>query len=519
MIQGVVSAYARPYEVVKCTTRSALTSGLATRPDISLIVTSVLSNFLCDAGKKADPNGILEALNEEIISHVSAVSSYATTNVSSRIVIVPPLPRSTPDWFGPYLPGLTALLSTQVNQLASSQVRCLAPFIAPASYFDSDGVHLNPAAGVEFIRYIISGVDQVFPVVDCTALTSPASAPVCEVRSLSSAVRELTSVTEKFRDDTLTRRAQDNLVFARLKEDRDFELNKSRENRFTVSGLQLRGDQVPPRDPVERKNFFKVILQALVDEACPSVDPKPVIQDVYVNMRHGVGTPFIEARMDSVASATSFRVAASKLAKDESPNFNGLFIANAVTLTTRVRIEILRALAKTVSTGSIDAFVKGFSSRPVLCVKPKTAPSAPGDAPPAGLSSGPSTPSDSGRHYTFCEAVEKWGHTLTQFGLASAYRKARPAFNGCLEQYFVVLREFQEDENDGIFGLLSGQPSGSNSYPLGNTRGWSGSSQNRGRYARGGRSSGGRRPWTRPGSFANKRPLSDVEESPSKFRK
>lgn len=344
-------------------------SGLATLSGVSLLVTSVLSNFLSDAGRESDQSDRLTALNQVVIDHVKALSSYAQANALTRIVVVPPLPRTDPDWFNAYLPCLTSLLLSETLRLSSSQIVCLAPFIAPGSYFESDGVHLNAAAGVEFIKYIISGVDQAFPVIDCVQMAPPvpgssssSSLPsISDLKSLTSAVRELTDVTQQFQADVLSRREQDNLVFARLKEDRDFELNKSRENRFTVSGLQLRGDQVPPRDPVQRKEFFREILQKLVDEACPEVIPKPEVKDVYVNMRHGLGAPFIEGRMDSVISASAFRVAGSKLAKAESANFKGLFIANAVTLTTRVRIEILRALGTILTSGTQEAFVKGFS--------------------------------------------------------------------------------------------------------------------------------------------------------------
>ncbi len=465
---------------------------------------------------------MLDALNKVIRDHVALISGYVQSNAASRVVIVPPLARSVPDWFSSYLPGLSSLLLSEVITLSSPQVKCLSPFISPASYFDSDGVHLNSAAGVEFIKYIFAGVDQAFPVLDIAAHTVPprSAFPATtlplnpELSVLATAVKELATVTEKFHTEALTRREQDNLVFARLKEDRDYELNKSRENRFTISGLQLRGDQVPPRDPVQRKEFFREILQKLVDEACPEVSPSPTVVDVYVNMRHGAGAPFIEGRMDSVASASAFRVAGAKLAKAESSNFKGLFIANAVTLTTRVRIEILRALSSCLTNDSQDAFVKGFSSRPVLCIKSKSKSSE-------GVPDADVVPVDPGRNYTFCEAIEKWGHSLCQSSLVKAYRKARPAFNGCLEQYFVVLHELGSEESEGIFGLLS-EP---NNHPVGVATSSRGGRplRARPRFSRGGRagSYSAATGLSAPPPLASrtKRPLVDLVDSPSKLRK
>jgi len=241
-----------------------------------------------------------------------------------------------------------------------------------------------------------------------------------------------------------TRRLQDNLIFARIKEDQDFALNKNRENRFTVSGLRV--SEAPPQDVQERKEFFKELLTSLVLEACPELEPRPQVLDVFVNMRYGRGAPFIEGRMDSAASSAAFRVAAAGLAKQEDSRFVGLFIANSVTLATRVRIEILKALAKLLTTESEDAYVQSFSSRPMLHYQSKEHIRRPL----------PGT----NRSYSFVEAVGRWGDRLTTVQLLPAYRRARPAFIGCLEQYFVVLKESEprEDPSSGFEQLLFPRP-------------------------------------------------------------
>jgi hypothetical protein len=46
-------------------------------------------------------------------------------------------------------------------------------------------------------------------------------------------------------------------------------------------------------------------------------------------------------------------------------------MANCATLATRVRIDILKAMAKQFTTEREDPFVIGFASRPVLYAKPK----------------------------------------------------------------------------------------------------------------------------------------------------
>ena len=290
---------------------------------------------------------------------------------------------------------------------------------------------------------------------------------------MTSALETLTGLTNTLKSKAKTRRDQDNLIFARIKEDRDFELNKNRESRFTVTGLVT---STPPLDAKERKEFFRLKLAALVEEACPDseLDPKPEVLDVYVNMRYGQDSPFLEGRMNTAAASSAFRVAASQLAKDESPNFKGLFIANAVTLATRVRIEILRAISKTLISDDTESFVQGFSSRPLLhyhmrdhCFRQIEG---------------------TNRTYSFVEAVAKFGDNVSQADLIPSYRRARPAFIGCMEQYFVVLREGANASE--LVGA-----SGSNQRPVGSrgSRGGWGSGRGGGTsYSGSGRSRGGR---------------------------
>ena len=52
-------------------------------------------------------------------------------------------------------------------------------------------------------------------------------------------------------------------------------------------------------------------------------------------------------------------------------NFGKLFLANAVTLATRVRIDILRAMSKQCINDDETAYVNAYASRPVLTLKKK----------------------------------------------------------------------------------------------------------------------------------------------------
>ncbi len=334
-MQGVVSRLGRNYELIPCTKRAVFESTLPTLGDAGIIVTSVLANFICDAGLLS-PERILDQSNAELTSHIQSLIRFSLTNPSVRIVVVPPLAWSVPEWYNPYLPCLTTFLFGEITKSGRPQISYLSPFVAPPQYFTSDGIHLNQDAGVQFIRFIVDGVDQVCPPVDSndsqpsepvfpqslsqyghsslqtTAPSIPSSsAPVyppvisqfgqnivpgtapslpaltnsaftVEYSRISAALESLTGLTGTLRDETRTRREQDNLIFARLKEDRDFEFNKNREDRFTITGFAPAN---PPHDPKERREFFRLKLQELVDQACPAILPRPLVKDVFVNMR------------------------------------------------------------------------------------------------------------------------------------------------------------------------------------------------------------------------------------------
>lgn len=543
------------YDVIQCTKRAVFDSTLPGLTNVSLLVTSVLSNFICDAGLQ-NPDQILDAANIELHDHVKQLHQYALSHPQVRIVVVPPLPRTVPEWFNPYLPCFTSYLIGEIGKLSCSQIRFLSPFVAPAQYFEADGIHLTTAAGFQFHQFIHDGVDQVFPVespvvpmpmgmtsatpqgysgslpnlvssgvhyqtvpavqsnaattlplLSSTSQLSTSTGPnlAFEYGRVSSALITLTTMTHSMKAEAKLRRDQDNLVFARLKEDRDVELNKNRENRFTVSGLTT--DVQPPLDPIERKEFFRLRLAQLVEEACPDIDPKPEVIDVYVNMRYGRGAPFLEGRMNTSEAASAFRVAASQLAREESPNFKDLFIANAVTLSTRVRIEILRAISKTLVTEDTDSYVQGFVSRPLLHYRMREGCFRQIE----GVN----------RSYTFVEAVAKFGDKVSQASLLPAYRRARPAFVGCLEQYFVLLRE-GENVSEPL------DPQSSNQHPIGfrgrrGASGWARGSNptpGRGRHqGTRGQTRGRLSTWRggRPFSDPRKRLLSDsVPGTPSK---
>ena len=89
-------------------------------------------------------------------------------------------------------------------------------------------------------------------------------------------------------------------------------------------------------------------------------------------------------------------------------------------MATRVRIEILKAIAKKFSKDKEELYVIGYASRPVLHVK---------------------LGEQNSKWLGFSDALVRYGSGLEERDLGDAYKKAGVAFRGQLQQYFVVLHD------------------------------------------------------------------------------
>lgn len=131
--------------------------------------------------------------------------------------------------------------------------------------------------------------------------------------------------------------------------------------------------------------------------------------------------------------------------------------------------------------------MQGFSSRPLLHYYVREESSARVDG--------------ANRTYTFVEAVTKFGSLVPPVGLLPAYKRARPTFNGCMEQYFIILKE----AGPSIQSTLSApnqMPLGASGHP----GDWRGSYRSRGpRGQRGSRGGFSRGSTVRPTSVARGR--------------
>jgi hypothetical protein len=214
------------------------------------------------------------------------------------------------------------------------------------------------------------------------------------------------------------RRWYDNLLFARTREELDTISNKAKEDRIVITGLT--SATAPPRDWTPRKEWLRKLVVDTLKKVYPEFNGN--LGFINQGKNNGRDIPMVEAKCESVAVAAAIRKSFAEKRKADPKVFGRLYIANSVSLSTRVRVDIMKAIAKKLTNKVVSAHVAAYSSRPTLHVKD------------VGKES-------SSRAYTFIDSVTQFGGAVVKEDLDEAYRRAGTAFVGQMEQHYVVLRE------------------------------------------------------------------------------
>jgi hypothetical protein len=435
----------RGFQLVRCTKKTTFDSHLATLSSATLVFTSVLENFISDGCSGVPDDEVLLFGRQQITAHVESLFALVSRLPGVNAIVCPPMFRSVPVWFASYLPDFHQFLQAEVTRVGSSRIGVCNPFVVVPSLLEADGVHLSPAGGDRFMSHINAELQTMLveardvpaantlPMPDAPEdrlsqilnVVNSSASRLDSIEALGSTVSSLVKSTSAFEAFARRRFREDDFIFARLKEEADAELNKSREDRVVITGLPP--PPITVHNHLDKKRHYTEVVSRLIVLACVEADPVPKVTDVYINLRKDRGQPLVEVRLDTVSGAQLFRREGVRLAKEEQAEFVNLFFANSVTQATRVRIEVLKALAKKLTTTSESAYVQGFISRPVLQYRVKE-----------GVQS---TADGTGRSYNFVDSMSQFGSRLQPEDLTLAYVRAGSTFTGAMSQYFIVLED------------------------------------------------------------------------------
>ena len=350
------------------------------------------------------------------------------------------------------LDRITKKYGDGICKLALDNVAWIQAPLEKEQIFDDDLVHFTIESGTFFIENLMSKASEFFDntLVDINDIDMEVTNTdeqtrevevVGEDGTLATAMRKIKDNEKEIaelKEDILKRRHNDSMVTARLREDQDADLNKAKEDRIIMVGLTNTIPMPIPKDEKDKwlSNMVSPILESIVPDSSKSI--------AFISMggNRERDIPLCEIKFKSKDTAILIRKEFAKKKKG-GVDYGRLGIFNSVTLATRVRIEIMWAMAKSPGNESEIRTVLSYSSRPILQIKDKE-----GRKRPMSLG--------------FADAISRFGKGLREGDLAGAYRKAGTAFGGQMQQTFVVLH----DKNTSKPGPYGGKGSGGNSQPL-----------------------------------------------------
>ena len=213
------------------------------------------------------------------------------------------------------------------------------------------------------------------------------------------------------------KRWDSNVAHSRDREELDSLNNLRKEYKIIINGLSSSSSN-PPESGPERTAWIKDVVKRLSNTVFPGSGEK--VTFVKQMTSEDINFPAAEVSYDTSETARLVRRGFIEK-KKAGMDFKKIFMCNVVTLATRVRVDLMQAIVRQFGNDDLEMFVKQFVARPVIVVK-------------KSVSYGDFA-------LTFTDAIARFGSELEESNLAQAYWRTGKAFNGQLEQTFVILNE------------------------------------------------------------------------------
>lgn len=422
----------RVYNMIRCTKLDSFNANMNELGEGCVII-SVLENLIVDAAMSDGEDQRKEKCEKLIEEVIEIIKEKARNMPKSKFALVMPIMRPALKWYQDNLDNYKKLVKDNLKKECLGNLTAIDVIPVKSQIFLQDGVHLTKEAGKVFINLMLDSAEDFFEA-DSVDLADgdeqeegedqheEESEEESEIESkLDKVAKRLDDLEKAFN----LRVNSDDLVFARIREEIDSAANKQKEDRIVINGIVSKSPI--PRDRKQMIERFK----AIATEIFQAIKPGYAFKIVFVNPGKNNGTviPMVEVKMEKVEQAVELRkaFAVKRKAGELSGNLSKLFISNCVNLATRVRIDILKAISAKITNSKDVAYTFGFTSKPMLHIKPKGS-----DQRPA-------------RSFTFVDAVKNFGKSLVKADLENAYGRAGMAFDGQLQQNFVVLKDSEVD--------------------------------------------------------------------------
>ena len=440
----------RQYKMVKCTQMSgfnAYMQNLVT--DNESVIISVFENFVADAvgADVIEPEETIDRCTKDFLSTIVAA---AVKLPKTKFGIVMPLGRPALQWYHDRVESITKFMSEGIKAMISDKnvnnVASIPCSPETTQQFEQDRIHLTGMSGKVCLDSILETAEIFFkaPMVD---LTEPGelneTSEQRHIRHLEDRLQLLENAIRAQADKNVG----NDLMFARSREETDAITNRAKEDRLVINGLKASAPL--PTDPRQKIEALKDIANKIFLDLIPGFQGK-IIYLTKIRNLGGQPIPMVEIRMENPDQALTLRKAYAEKKKNKSlgKDLDSLFISNCVSLATRVRVDVLKAIARRLTNREDLAYVAGFTSKPMMHIRKAGAP----------------TPTTKPlKSFSYIDSVTRFGHLVGMEDLETAYGRAGRSFNGQLQQNFVVLNERDQIQLQSITRATAGTSSRSSS--------------------------------------------------------
>jgi len=400
-------------QVVHCGVFDVFAASLAKLDsDITVCIVSCLTNFIA---RCEGPSSVSQRVEPLLQSVVKVLTSVCSSFPERAFMISPPMYRTSPVWYRDGLPEILSSFSQVFNDDKPRNLHLLSSF--PTPEFDSDGIHLTSFSGLEFVVSLFDSSDDLLERLGKTASErcdwSAEGTRVLEDRMmvLEQDHRRLNKVVE-----------QKTAVDAELD---DFRENERLEDSFVISGLDGLPSSLTGKDwQIKAVEIVQQVIRSLMGREMCIV----VVHNITSRQKDAETTYNVK-----MASIDDSRIIRRKFGSffhggaDSRPaEFKEISIKNRVTPDTRIRISILKLMAKRYKDSNAGSRVQviGYDPRPLIKITP-----------PVGASDRRT------KVYNYIEACRALPSTFSATDLDPILRRVHPSLRGQIRATFMVLSD------------------------------------------------------------------------------
>ena len=414
--------------VLLCNRLDVLASSLRNvKRDSTVCVLSCITNFLTSSEDVAST--ISHRVDPVLDDFFSKIVAECESYPDRYYLVAPPMYRQSPTWYRDGLPEVLTCFSASAKRHSRPGLGLLPSFPTPS--FEADGIHLNAYSGLEFVLHLFDS-SKIF----IDSLSAPDAA---RESAATESRRLLEDRVVALEQDHRRLSSNVDMKTAIYAEAEDMRQDKRMEDSFIISGLSAVSGRVSGKEWQDR-------AQQIVQDAVKKIMGEALKILVVRNATgYGPNAPVAyNVQMVRKEDACAIRLKFGSFfarGKDSRPSdLSRVSVQNSVTKGTRIRISILKLIAKRYSDSNPEgkAHVVGYTAQPLLKV-----------IPPPGDNDRVPQP----RSYTYIEAVQKFPTCFPDADIGPITKRAYSSFPGQLRSTFIVL----SDDYPGLGSRPSGR--------------------------------------------------------------